>query len=154
MPHITLLYPFRPRDAFDQVMPALQQACLEIPTMQLTLEDFHFFDHGRTRYTVWLEPEPQDALVRLHEAIWPITSECDHVRRFPGGFNPHLSIGQITGRERLEELLERLQANWRPLTFTAHEISLIWRENPPDDVFRVDRGIRLGDHHPKQTIVP
>jgi hypothetical protein len=41
-------------------------------------------------------------------------------------------------------LKEALQAAWQPIAFTAHEISLIWRCEPPDDVFRLGQTVRLG----------
>jgi 2'-5' RNA ligase len=146
MPHVTLIYPFLPRQTFDAVAPFIVQACQDISPFPLTLESFRFFDHGRGHYTLWLAPEPLDELVRLQDAIQHILSEKygdlgDHSEH---GFTPHLSIGQVEGRERLDELLERLPAQWRPLTFTANQLSLIWRGDPPDDIFQVDRVIHLG----------
>jgi 2'-5' RNA ligase len=42
------------------------------------------------------------------------------------------------------QLQQTLQAIWQPQFFIVSEISLIWRGAPPDDVFRVDRTVRLG----------
>jgi hypothetical protein len=34
-----------------------------------------------------------------------------------------------------------------PIQFRALEVSLIWRHDPPDDVFRVGHRIELGREH-------
>jgi hypothetical protein len=38
-----------------------------------------------------------------------------------------------------------LQAAWTPVVFRVDRISLIWRGEPPDDVFRIGETIVLGD---------
>ena len=57
---------------------------------------------------------------------------------------PHLSVGQVRGHEPLARLKSELQEHWLPLSFAVNEVNLIWRNPPPDDVFRVDRAVRLG----------
>src|SRR5690349_18340394 len=66
MPHVTLLYPFRPRVEFDTIAPALTAACADISPFSLTLRHFRHFSHGRGRFTVWLEPEPHEPIQALH----------------------------------------------------------------------------------------
>jgi 2'-5' RNA ligase len=148
MPHVTLLYPFPPRESFDTLTPAIARACENVSPFPLTLESFRFFDHGHGRYTLWLAPEPMDELIQLQEKIrGVVVDQCgggDAGGHSTQDFTPHLSIGRIQGRERLDELLERLPAQWRPLTFTANRLSLLWRDDPPEDVFRVDRTVHLG----------
>src|SRR5262249_58207225 len=65
MPHVTLLYPFRPRAMFDDVEPALRRACAALTPFRTTLENLRFFSHGRDRFTIWLAPEPSASFVRL-----------------------------------------------------------------------------------------
>ena len=65
------------------------------------------------------------------------------MRKYSGGFTPHLSGGQATGREESEELIDVLQDAWQLLTFRAEEVSLIWRNDAPDDRFRVAKRITL-----------
>jgi 2'-5' RNA ligase len=144
MPHVTLVYPFRPRALFDSVAPALGGACARVEPFSLRLARFGHFCHRRGCYTLWLAPEPETAVVELQEAIWRIVPDCDEVRRFTVGFTPHLSVGQVEGPERLDKLKQQLQASWREVTFVVREVSLIWRGRPPDDAFRVDRPVRLG----------
>ncbi len=37
----------------------------------------------------------------------------------------------------MHELLEKFQDDWVELSSAVNEVSLIWRDYPPDDVFRV-----------------
>ena len=59
------------------------------------------------------------------------------------GFTPHLSVGQVRGEQRMLALQQGLQAAWQPITFTVREVNLIWRGEPPDDVFRIGQTVRL-----------
>jgi 2'-5' RNA ligase len=143
MPHITLIYPFWPRAAFDHTVPGLQHACQRVAPFELTLSELGYFSHGRGHYTLWLAPEPRQPVVALQETLWQVVPECNEVRRFAQGFTPHLSIGQVVGRGQAEALRERLHHHWQPPSFWAREVSLIWRDDPPEDVFRVDRHLAL-----------
>ena len=144
MPHITLLYPFVPADRFDRITELLAQTCRESEPFEVTLSGFRHFEHRPGRYTLWLTPEPREPLVRLHEALWKVIPECDDVRRHPGGFTPHLSVGQAHGHGRLRELERSLQATWQPSSFTVTGIALIRRDDPPDDVFHIAHILPLG----------
>lgn len=144
MPHITLLYPFRPRSQFDMVAGELLAACAVIEPFEVRLEGFREFRHGRGSYTLWLAPEPRQMLVRLQAALQSAVLDCDDVARHAGDFTPHLSVGQVRGREALAKLKSELKERWSPLSFAVNEVSLIWRNPPPDDVFRIDRAVRLG----------
>lgn len=144
MPHITLLYPFRPRSQFDVVAGQLRAACAVIEPFEVRLAEFREFRHGRDSYTLWLTPEPREALVRLQAALQSAVPDCDDTARHAEGFTPHLSVGQVRGHEPLARLKSELQEHWSPLAFAVNEVNLIWRNPPPDDVFRVDRAVRLG----------
>lgn len=147
MPHVTLLYPFRPREQFDEVDSALHQAARQIEPFEVRLAEFRHFGHGRGSYTLWLAPEPQAAMVQLQTVLQPAVPDCDDVSSHSNGFTPHLSVGQVRGADTLAKLENDLQAAWTAqggLPFVAREVSLIWRGAPPDDVFRVDRNIPLG----------
>jgi 2'-5' RNA ligase len=105
MPHINLLYPFRPRHEFEAAAARLRQACQAIPPFEVTLATFKSFHHGHERYTLWLSPEPTDRLVALQTALWRVFPDCDDVHHHAGGFVPHVSIGQAQGSQKLETLL-------------------------------------------------
>jgi 2'-5' RNA ligase len=142
MPHITLLYPFRPRMEWDAVLGPLSEACAQVEPFTVTLGTFGHFRHGKSA-TLWLAPEPKTRLVALQTALWRAVPDYDDTRKYSGGFTPHLSVGQVPAG-RADALLAALQEDWEPVTFTAAEVQLIWRGDPPDDVFRVGERLGLG----------
>ena len=123
MPHVTLLYPFRPREAFDEAAGAL--AGLGVAPFDASLGSFRFFRHYEWSHTVWLDPEPTEAWRRLHAAILERFPDCTDASKYEGGFTPHLSVGQ----SKSADLAERLQRAWAPLSWKVSEISLIARRD-------------------------
>ena len=101
MPHVTLIYPFRPRKQFDEVEPILREACGRIAAFEVRLAEFRHFDHGRERFTLWLAPEPRGSLVALQTALESAVPGCDDVSGHPDGFTPHLSVGQVSGHDAM-----------------------------------------------------
>lgn len=143
MPHVTMIYPFRPRERFDAVTGVLQTHCNAIPPFQIQFAEFRHFQHGKQSFTLWLAPDPADPVVELQAALLRAVPDCDETSRHAQGFTPHLSVGQVRGYERMVRLKEELQAGWQSLSFEVSEAHLIWRGVPPDDVFRVDRTLSL-----------
>jgi 2'-5' RNA ligase len=143
MPHVTLLYPFLPRDALAAALPAAEEALAELAPFEVVLSRFEAFHHRGGTSTLWLAPEPRAALVRVQAALVARFPECDAVGRFAGGFTPHLSVGQARGEEALLALRRELEA-FAPLAFTARRVTIIVRERPPDDVFRTFAEVPLG----------
>lgn len=137
MPHITLIYPFRPRSEFDAAAHRL--ADLGVPRFEARLATFRIFRHTSMSHTMWLDPEPKEPWVRLQAAIQERFPDCSDVQRYDGGFRPHLSVGQtrFPGPER------DLQAAWRPFSFEVREIALIARADDRTP-FEVVRTIPLG----------
>jgi RNA 2',3'-cyclic 3'-phosphodiesterase len=144
MPHITLLYPFRPRADFAALAAQFAAACADLTSFDITLARFDTFRQPRQHYALWLAPEPQDALVALQAALWQVVPDCDATRRHAHGFTPHLSVGQARGSAAIGQTLAALQRSWTPLSFMISEVHLIWRNQPPDDVFRIGQSVRLG----------
>lgn len=146
MPHITLLYPFRPPAAFDQIAPLLAQACLSFKPFEVQLARFDLFAQSRRNATIYLIPEPATSLKVLHKTLLEIVPDCDDVARYAGGFTPHLSVGQVRSQEA-QPLCSGWQATWQPLAFTLTDVYLIWRNDPPDDVFRKGSVLSLGGQY-------
>jgi 2'-5' RNA ligase len=144
MPHITMIYPFRPQKQFATVAELFRKECQSIEPFEIQFIRFRFFHHGRQQYTLWLSPEPAEPVMALQTTLWQIVPDCDDTRKFQNGFTPHLSVGQVRGKTQMEHLHEHLQSQWQPLTCMVREISLIWRDQPPDDVFRVGWKVQLG----------
>ena len=143
MPHITLLYPFLSRNLWPNVLDDLRQACRGIQPFGVELARLAFFDH-RSSCTLWLAPSPTTTLVDLQTALWQVVPECDDTRRHRGGFTPHLSVGQQAGRKPVTALMDELQGKWRSVRFPVREVHLIWRNDPPDDIFRIGETLSLG----------
>ncbi|HEX8435998.1 2'-5' RNA ligase family protein [Archangium sp.] len=142
MPHITLLYPFAPRDELPKLLPGLEAACAGLSPFEVSLGAFRVFQHRSDRSTVWLAPEPREAFARLQAALQEAAPDYAHTSGFSGGFTPHLSVGQSGGAERVASLMASLGETWSPLVFQASEVSIIAREgNRP---FEVVRTLRLG----------
>lgn len=142
LPHLTLLYPFAPKRDFNKVLPELARVGWSHKPFTLTLAKFGSFRHGRD-YTLWLEPDPQAPVVALQGALSKALPQFGDTGSFKGGFTPHLSVGQVEGKGKLERLRGELQANWRPLRFTVGELTLISRKDPPNDIFQIDQRIVL-----------
>lgn len=134
MPHITLLFPFHPADMFSEAEPKIEAACREVAPFLVSLDRFEYFQGPKT---LWLEPEPAEAVRRLQAGLQSQFPACDDVARFPGGFRPHLSVGQ--GPPALQE---RLQSGWKPVEFEARDVALIRRDGP-EDPFRIHRTFSL-----------
>jgi 2'-5' RNA ligase len=143
MPHITLLYPFRLRNDWPSLLGQFEEVCQRTDSFRVDLATFRTFQH-QNNYTMWLAPEPRKELVRLQTALWQVVPDCDDTRRYRDGFTPHLSVGQVHGRDRVDPTVTALQDEWSPIQFKASEIQLIWRNDPPDDVFRIGHRFRLG----------
>jgi 2'-5' RNA ligase len=141
MPHINLLYPFVAREHFAMVRPLLTAASRQVTPFQVTLAIFRSFTHAFGGSTLWLEPEPRDAFTRLQATLQAAFPSCDDLSRFPGGFTPHLSVGQVGSLQALRHVRSELQSTWQPLQFTLSTIALIWRE--ADGPFQIDGWIPL-----------
>jgi 2'-5' RNA ligase len=146
MPHITLLYPFRPRDEFERLAGLLKDALRDFKPFPVELRTFEFFRHRGGNCTLWLCPEPREALESLQSALLNIAPDCDDVLRMSGSYVPHLSVGQARSEKDTLLLLNQFQANWSPIRFVLDSVYMIWRNDPPDDAFRVGTRCELGSH--------
>ncbi|MEW6741219.1 MAG: 2'-5' RNA ligase family protein [Planctomycetota bacterium] len=142
MPHVTLLFPFRPRSEFERILPAIASACSEHSAFELALQEFRWFKHGRAGFTMWLAPDPPTPLRALQTSLDHALPDCDDVSRFPRGFTPHLSVGQARGRHELEERISFARTGWKPLHFTLREVALVARDK--DGPFAVVHRVPLG----------
>lgn len=136
MPHITLLYPFRPQEYLSQVLPAIAAACASCLPFVLCLRDIRLFHHGPSSHTLWLAPEPTEPLLVLHQRLLEAFPDCTEQSRYPTGFTPHLSIGQCYGPPTEAERLRReLLRHWQPLCFPVDAVTVVTRGDFPEDVF-------------------
>jgi 2'-5' RNA ligase len=141
MPHVNLLYPFYPPERFDGVIPLLVEACANITPLAVTLAEFRFFRHPSGQATLWLVPEPAEALVQLQAALQAACPDCDDLSRFPAGFTPHLSVGQARSAAEAQQLLDTWQPTWEPIRWELSAVTLIRRDR--EGPFAIDRSIPL-----------
>ena len=135
MPHITLLYPFAERSDFTEITPALAKAAQQVPPFPVELTRFDAFRHRRS-CTMFLAPEPEDEIIRLHSVLLQHLPDYDDTARFVSGFHPHLSVGQFQHRS-LQTEQQRLQTEWQPIACEMKAVSLIYRSPETDDRFVV-----------------
>ncbi|MFX1418539.1 MAG: 2'-5' RNA ligase family protein [Promethearchaeota archaeon] len=144
MPHITLLYPFRPENEYSRLENDFSAECESIKPSEISLNHFHYFNHGRQRYTLWLNPEPNGTIKELQAKILKIVPDCDDVNKYKKGFRPHLSLGQIQGKRNLIEIIENLKKNWKEIKFLLNKIFFISRDKSITSKFEIKKRIQLG----------
>jgi 2'-5' RNA ligase len=141
-PHINLLYPFLPRLDFSSAASRLIVACSAGRPFSVTLAAFRLFRHGSGPCTLWLAPEPAENLRQLQAALQAAFPDCDDLGRFPAGYTPHLSVGQVASVADCQRVREQLQAAWQPLVFLLTEVALLARE--VDGPFCIEQRVPLG----------
>ena len=143
MPHVTLLYPFVQRAELEQAALETEAALAAVPPFEVRLARFEVFRHRGGTFTLWLAPEPREALGAVQHALVRAFPRCDAVSRFEGGYTPHLSVGQARGGDALAAFRRELEG-WKPLAFPARHATIIVRDLPPHDVFRTFAEVPLG----------
>lgn len=143
MPHITLLYPFRPQSEFTKLESLFTAVCKEINTFEICCNKFKFFHHGKQNYTLYLDPESENLISNLQQKILEIVPDCNDVSLYKSGFVPHLSVGQIEGKDKLKSVLKKIQNNWNPLKFKLTSIYFIAREKEKLSEFKIKKEISL-----------
>jgi 2'-5' RNA ligase len=141
MPHITMLYPFHPPEDLEEIDPSLRRVGKSVPPFRVRLETFRYFSHGPRRFTMWLDPDPAEPVQELQARLHQEFPDCDDVSKFKAGFTPHLSVGQVAGRDTLQDLLTSLQSEWDKLNMEIRAFHLIHREG--DQPFRIVRSYTL-----------
>ena len=143
MPHITLLFPFRPESEFNTLESLFSTICKKIKSFEITFGRLKSFNHGKQKYTLWLAPEPESLIIDLQYKLLEIVPDCNNVNLYKNGFTPHLSVGQIEGKKKLIEVIETLQRNWSQLKFTINSIHFIAREKQKPSKFKVKKTFLL-----------
>lgn len=143
MPHITLLYPFRPKTEYPILEKTFNNTCNEIQSFELYLRDFKYFSHGHQNYTLWLDPEPADLIIQLQADILKLVPDCNDVNKYKSGFTPHLSVGQIKGEENMLKIIPTLQKEWIAIKFLLDKIYFISRENTKTSQFEISTQIQF-----------
>jgi len=150
-PHVNLLYPFHEEAGLAPCLPRLRRALAALSPFVARLGPVGVFSHRHGRHTVWLAPEPATAWRELHAAVRSACPELDDLDRFPGGYTPHLSVGQADAGS--VPLLRAEAAALRGLGWWLDRVVVLLRGAPPDDRFRQRALIPLGPA-PGRPIAP
>ena len=65
------------------------------------------------------------------------------MNKFKKGFKPHLSIGQLMGKNKLYEVINDLQKNWNNIEFLLNHIYFISRGDNKTSKFEIIKQISL-----------
>ena len=143
MPHITLLYPFRPKTEFNDLEKEFKELCSHIKPFEISFRNLRYFHHKHQNFTIWLNPEPYILINHLQAELLKVVPDCDDVNKHKNGFTPHLSVGQIKGKKPLIKIIDKLQNSWKELKFTLNSVYFISRENNKQSKFEIIKKIPL-----------
>ena len=133
MPNITLFYPFLPDNMFGNIKISLEK--LQLKSFDVYLEKIEYFKHKQS-YTLWLNPEPKSDLTDIYLSVRKCIKE-NFREDSTNNFTPHLTIGRVKGETEFNKVYEELKKIWKPTKFRFDKISLICRDDPPNDKFKV-----------------
>ncbi len=137
MPHINLIYPFIFYNDFLKLRETFITLGTKMKDFDISLNDLKYFNHGHQKFILWLDPEPEEPIIELQRKLLTIIPECNDLNRFKGGYQPHLSVGQVKNNENLKRVLETLQSNWQPIKFSIESIFIIERDQESTASFKI-----------------
>lgn len=143
MPHITLLYPFVPRECLPRAAEKMREGCAQFLPFRLRLGEFDRFEHGARRATLWLRPEPCEIVGRLQSRLVEMFPWCDDTSRYEGGYTPHMSVGQWP-LEAAQGAQEELESGWDALAWRVRRVCLIGRAESGGEPFEIEHELPLG----------
>ena len=146
MPHITLLFPFYPKNQYTEIEKKFLLISSEFTKFDISLREFRYFKHYNKNYTIWLDPTSNDMIIKLQSELLKIAPECNDVNKFKGGYYPHLSVGQFKGNPiNLKNKIDELQTSWEEITFEVKEFYFIWRDNIKNSRFQIEKRFLLSN---------
>ncbi|MFX0025191.1 MAG: 2'-5' RNA ligase family protein [Candidatus Hermodarchaeota archaeon] len=143
MPHISLIYPFRPESEYNTLEQEFSAVCKQIKPFEINLKSFKYFSHTHQNFTIWIAPEPKFSITNLQKNIQILVPDCNDVNLYKSGFTPHLSVGQIKGKKFLLQIIQQLETKWHEIKFTLNKIYFIAREKSKTSLFQVKKVINF-----------
>ncbi|KAA3658842.1 MAG: 2'-5' RNA ligase family protein [Calditrichaeota bacterium] len=143
MPHITLLYPFRPAETHVTLEKHFEEQLFSFPSFKLKLKKVSYFMSRNSSFTIWLQPEPARQIHQLQAELQQIVPDCDDVHKFPGGFHPHLSVASGRGTEQFKEILKKIKKQWKPISFPVSNVYLVSREHSQEERFTITQTVHF-----------
>jgi 2'-5' RNA ligase len=142
--HLTLLYPFEPRAAFDEaVLERVGRTCGGHPPLSFSLTDVTTFPGG----FVCLAPEPDGGVRALMRALWDQFSETPPYAGEIEDPDPHVTVGWSPDGRDDPELFEAVRRRVEPLLPIRCEIASVslYEEAQPGR-WRLRERAPLGGH--------
>jgi 2'-5' RNA ligase len=143
MPHITLLYPFRPYEEYDFIVNKFVKVCRSISQFEIILDELNFFHNPNQKYTLWISPSPKKAITGLQHSLLEISPDCNDLNVYKNGFVPHLSLGQCRSKSQTLALIEDIRKKWNKITFLLDQIYFIARTPAKNSKFEIKKSINL-----------
>ena len=140
MPHITLIYPFLPVEKFPSIYEKLSVICQKQKPFSIHFDKFGFFSQ-RKRNVVWFAPSLRKPFIDLQHLLVESMPQLSQKKK---EFCPHMTMAHISQKEKTEEMIEKFTQELPPFSCTFDKISLIHRNDPPDDIFRIEKEIHFG----------
>jgi len=133
-PHITLLDSFSSNDRFATAAELFKLAASEIEPFEITLKNFKYLTHGEKRgFTIFIEPEiskrnGKNPLHELQKALYDQVEKAGNwleLKMPPEKFIPHVSLGKVGNKEKLDKIMKEYSTTWEPITFCVNEIYIL-----------------------------
>jgi len=138
MPHINLIYPFVPESEYEENAEKTVNALKDIKPFRLIFSEFDYFVQAKSVCTMHLKPltEPPNALIDLQSKLFETFPFCNELStRSTTGFNPHMTVGQFTGKVQADRQKKELAKSFKPIEFTVDRVYFISRIN--EDPFQI-----------------
>jgi 2'-5' RNA ligase len=132
-PHITLLDSFSSPDRMEEARRLFTEAAQTVEPFTITLKTLKYFEHKARGFTLYLDPEMEPTedghypLSVLQERLYNNYRHADWLefKTPPSKFTPHVSLGKVSTKEELDDIMRRYGENWTPITFEVKEIYLM-----------------------------
>uniref|UniRef100_A0A6B2LBL6 Uncharacterized protein n=1 Tax=Arcella intermedia TaxID=1963864 RepID=A0A6B2LBL6_9EUKA len=123
----------------------MREELKDFEPFEVHLRNLNYFIHSKT-VSLFLEPEtePPNSFQNLLQRCMNVFPQCNDVllKSKTKTYEPHMTIAKFFSATDMKEELERIKANWKPISFKVKELYLLSRfgGNP----FEVDKVIPLG----------
>ena len=129
-PHVTILYPFVPREKLAEAMPRLAKLVAEHEAFDAT-----FARTARFPGLLYLEPEPAEPFLRLTEAVAAAWPEHPPYEGAHENLIPHLTVAESEDSSLLDSITPEVEPRL-PISHRVGAVSLFvegddgrWREH-------------------------
>ena len=117
--HITLLVPFRPPQAIDREIQALQDLCASISSIPFSFTEVRHFPA-----TAYLHPNKPDAFTQIIRTLMKMWPDCQPYGGAFRGIVPHLTVADQVDGETLRAVEDSIRPRL-PIECVAREVWLL-----------------------------